>query len=402
MKRLLIILGCLVSLPFLGVTEKELTLNAQSISVGLRVGHAGFFYQSLRSYGEWIELEPGFHAWRPVRVQAGWRPYLHGRWSWTDYGWYWVSSEPFGWAVFHYGRWYLDDYYGWIWIPDDVWGPAWVEWRYNDDYLGWAPLPPYASFSISVGIRFTTRWYAPANYWCFVPYRHFGSTRINTYVLNETYARRLIRTTRSAVRYEVGRDRVVNRGIDREFIERRGNLRILRTEVGETRDRRDRIVRDGERERIEVYRPSRSEMERDNEKIEARRGDRRSSLDVTRIERNRGTETIQRRETDHRTSQREGVNRTTPTDRREQERRQMDQQIRRDRTDTRGDQTPSLQRKTVPERREEFRSVQPQRPTPRESQRQGSVVRPAPKGGNTPAPATRQPERKSGKKRGNE
>jgi len=27
-------------------------------------------------------------------------------------------------------------------MPDDVWGPAWVEWRYDDEYIGWAPLRP--------------------------------------------------------------------------------------------------------------------------------------------------------------------------------------------------------------------------------------------------------------------
>ncbi|MCX7916289.1 MAG: hypothetical protein N3A53_08330, partial [Verrucomicrobiae bacterium] len=51
-------------------------------------------------------------------------------------------AEPFGWAVFHYGRWYYDDYYGWIWIPDRIWGPAWVEWRETETYVGWAPLLP--------------------------------------------------------------------------------------------------------------------------------------------------------------------------------------------------------------------------------------------------------------------
>jgi len=230
--------------------------NAQGLEVGVRVGHAGFFYSALRPYGEWIQVEPGFYAWRPVRVRAGWRPYLNGRWSWTEYGWYWDSYEPFGWATFHYGRWYRDDYYGWVWIPDDVWGPAWVEWRYDNDYIGWAPLPPYASFNISIGIRFTTRWAAPYPYWSFVRYGHFGAAHINTYVLDSRYTRRLIHTTRTAVRYEVDRDRIVNRGVDRAFIERRGNLRINRTEVIETRTRNNEGVRRSGNNRIEVYRPS--------------------------------------------------------------------------------------------------------------------------------------------------
>ena len=95
----------------------------------------GLFYGSLASHGEWIEMSYG-SVWRPHYTGHNWKPYSRGRWIWTDYGWYWNSYEPFGWATYHYGRWVYDDYYGWIWAPDDVWGPAWVEWRYDDDYIG--------------------------------------------------------------------------------------------------------------------------------------------------------------------------------------------------------------------------------------------------------------------------
>ena len=60
----------------------------------------GFFYSSLRSYGEWINLEADLTVWRPHGVSRNWRPYSHGRWSWTINGWYWDSYEPFGWATF--------------------------------------------------------------------------------------------------------------------------------------------------------------------------------------------------------------------------------------------------------------------------------------------------------------
>jgi len=77
-----------------------------------------FFYSSLRPYGEWIQLDNDLVVWRPNGIHNRWRPYSNGRWSWTTDGWYWDSYEPFGWATYHYGRWYYDDYYGWIWIPD--------------------------------------------------------------------------------------------------------------------------------------------------------------------------------------------------------------------------------------------------------------------------------------------
>ncbi len=284
MKRLLglIILTILLSL---GTRESEAS-PAFHGGFGM-AGSVGFFYSSLSPYGEWIEIDVGYYGWRPLQIHRGWRPYMHGRWVWTDYGWYWVSSEPFGWAVYHYGRWYYDDYYGWIWIPDSVWGPAWVEWRYNDDYIGWAPLPPYARFSITIGIRFTTRWIAPVSYWTFVPYRHFTSVNIVRHTAPPEYTRRLIGVTRATARYEVERDRVINRGVDRNMIERRGNMRIERYEVAESRERGERLVRTGRQERIEVFRPdTRGGEDRDRgDRIEARRPERRISLDFERIER---------------------------------------------------------------------------------------------------------------------
>ncbi|MGH2567719.1 MAG: DUF6600 domain-containing protein, partial [Bacteroidota bacterium] len=224
---------------------------------------------------------------------------------------YWMSSEPFGWAVFHYGRWYFDDYYGWIWIPDRVWGPAWVEWRYNDDYLGWAPLPPYASFSFSIGIRFTTRWVAPHGYWTFVRYRHFGSSYVDRYAAPSDYTRRLIGVTRTSTRYEVDRDRIINRGVDRTTVERQGNTRIERYDVTQGRERGERIVRDGGRERIEVYRPDNDPNTERNVRVEARRPERRLSLEIDRIDRGSGERQTQTRGSDGRETR--GTRSDTPT-----------------------------------------------------------------------------------------
>lgn len=284
MKRILLAIGVIfLMVPSTGQSAEHGYDTQFYFGASISFGNAGYFYSALRPYGEWIEIERGFYGWRPLRVHRGWRPYMHGRWAWTDYGWYWVSQEPFGWAVFHYGRWYYDDYYGWIWIPDNVWGPAWVEWRYDDDYIGWSPLPPYARFSVSVGIRFTSRWSAPVHYWNFISHRHFTTNSISRYVVSEGHARRLIRTTRSAGAYEVDRDRVINRGIDRSFIERHGNVRIDRIDVSETRNQGERMTRDGRGERIEVFRPSPNELERSPDRIDARQPERRLSIDMETI-----------------------------------------------------------------------------------------------------------------------
>jgi len=214
------------------------------------------FYSTLSPYGEWVDVTYG-RAWRPYNTHRGWRPYLEGRWMWTDDGWYWSSYEPFGWATYHYGRWTYDDYYGWVWIPDNVWGPSWVEWRYNDDYIGWAPLSPYAEFGFGFGIRYRSTWIAPVHYWNFVPCRNFTATRVSQYIAPIERSRRFFGSTRGSNRIEADGERVINRGVDRGFIERRGNVRIERSDIvtGE-RNRGEQISRgDGGRERIEVYRP---------------------------------------------------------------------------------------------------------------------------------------------------
>ncbi len=110
-----------------------------------------FFYDALSPHGEWIDVGDYGTCWRPRGVDADWRPYSDGYWSYTDGGWTWVSYEEFGGIVYHYGRWVEVDDEGWCWVPDYEWAPAWVSWRSNDDYVGWAPLPPEARWERKVG-----------------------------------------------------------------------------------------------------------------------------------------------------------------------------------------------------------------------------------------------------------
>ncbi len=214
------------------------------------------FYSSLSPHGEWIAVDGGAYAWRPVGVEVGWRPYGDGRWCWTDDGWYWASSEPWSWATYHYGRWYNDDSYGWVWVPGYDWAPSWVEWRYGGDYVGWAPLSPYAVFSVGFGIHYRSYWITPHAWWSFVDCRYIADPYVHRYVYRPENNTRYIGRTRSAgsVRYTGGR--VITRGPDREYVERRGNIRLERAEIRDVADRSvDRVVRDGGRERVEVYRP---------------------------------------------------------------------------------------------------------------------------------------------------
>jgi hypothetical protein len=135
-----------------------------SAQVGVSVN---VFYDSLAPYGEWLYVGQYGRVWRPRAslVGIGFRPYATGgHWVYTDYGWSFESDYEWGWAPFHYGRWLLDPAVGWVWVPDTVWAPAWVDWRYGDGYIGWAPLAP-------IGARVVIDSYSPA--WCFVSSRHF-------------------------------------------------------------------------------------------------------------------------------------------------------------------------------------------------------------------------------------
>jgi len=185
-----IVLGLMLLLT--GTTQKVM---AQSEDVSLQS-----FYDELAPYGQWINDPQYGYVWRPDVDQGEFRPYYtNGRWAMTEYGNTWVSNYDWGWAPFHYGRWVYNRYNEWIWIPDTVWGPAWVSWRSGGGYYGWAPLGP----SISIGINIGHGGYRiPDMCWNFIPYnniyynsypRYYGSRNSiyiqKTVIINNTYVR---------------------------------------------------------------------------------------------------------------------------------------------------------------------------------------------------------------------
>ncbi len=196
--------------------------------------NVNYFYAELEPYGEWIDIGYDDYVWRPYRSDRFWKPYSEGRWEWTRNGWYWVSYEPFGWATYHYGRWFYDDYYGWVWMPDDVWAPAWVEWRYNDFYIGWAPLPPYATFRPRTGIYFSISWHSNHNYWNFVNYNHFVSFNVHNYYVDNSTTRRIFRKTKYRTNYFTDNNRIVNAGVSRRFVEKRIGKKLVTRDINRT------------------------------------------------------------------------------------------------------------------------------------------------------------------------
>jgi hypothetical protein len=145
------------------------------------------FYQNLAPYGQWIEDPKYGYVWSP-NVDAAFRPYYsNGHWALTGNGNTWISGYAWGWACFHYGRWTFNKYYGWLWIPGQDWGPAWVSWCEGNGFYGWAPLSPgYAPSSKSDYI-------CPNDWWVFLPpkyiysgsyYRYWSGPRNNKDIIH--------------------------------------------------------------------------------------------------------------------------------------------------------------------------------------------------------------------------
>lgn len=154
--------GCVTLSPALAQARVQAQVQAQTDGTL-------FFVETLSPYGTWLQVEPFGLVWVPSPdvVGADFVPYVtNGSWVYTEVGWAWVSGWTWGWAPFHYGRWYLHPSYGWVWVPDTVWGPAWVDWRFGGGFVGWAPLPP--GWTLGVGLGFFPGW-------CFVPVSAFAA-----------------------------------------------------------------------------------------------------------------------------------------------------------------------------------------------------------------------------------
>jgi len=163
-------------LVFIPLTASAQPLPGSSSDEVVGAGAVGAFYDALTPYGNWVYTDTCGWVWYPYDVPVDWRPYTNGHWEDSDAGWTFVSNDPYGWAVYHYGRWYFDDTYGWVWCPGLTWAPSWVAWRRGDDYIGWAPIRPSVPWDndngfVTTGIDFDTAF--PAFSWCFVPFDDF-------------------------------------------------------------------------------------------------------------------------------------------------------------------------------------------------------------------------------------
>jgi hypothetical protein len=197
------------------------------------------FYSNLSPYGRWIQRGGYGWVWEPTHVRVGWRPYTVGRWVNTEYGWTWVSYEPWGWATYHYGRWLFDPEYGWLWVPGTEWGPAWCAFHEGGGYIGWAPLPPSVGFRVGFGIQIGGLQLSAAitpYAFSFVPERAFLEARLDTFILPPARNVTFIRNTRNITNIRVVDNRIVNRSVPEQRIEQVTGRRVERFRVAEVRN----------------------------------------------------------------------------------------------------------------------------------------------------------------------
>ncbi len=106
-------------------------------------------------------------AWKPVKVEANWKPFTSGRWAEWNGDQCWVPDESFGYVTHHYGNWLYVNH-SWYWAPPEAkpdappetasdtapaneaetevpWYPgrvAWIDSEDEADEVGWVPLAP--------------------------------------------------------------------------------------------------------------------------------------------------------------------------------------------------------------------------------------------------------------------
>ena len=215
----------------------------------------GLFYDDLDPYGEWIFVSPYGWVFAPAGVHPDWRPYSDGRWLYTDDGWMWDTDEPWGWASYHYGRWFYQPRHGWCWVPGAEWGPSWVVWRSGDGWLGWAPMPPGVAFRAGIGLDFggiDINVVIQPFMWHFVPERYAFEPRIGGYIAPVGRNVTIVHVTQTVTNYVVVNNRVMNRGVEVERIERSIGRPATRYRVVDS-DTRGRPVVTREKE-VHVFR----------------------------------------------------------------------------------------------------------------------------------------------------
>jgi len=249
----LVLAGCLIYRPYDETRANVQVYDRSDAYQTYGEISIAFIYDYLGQFGYWINYSSYGHVWVPRGVGRHWRPYTRGRWVWTEYGWTWFSDFKWGWVPFHYGRWGWDRRLGWFWVPDIIWAPAWVVWRFGDFYIGWAPLPPGAEFVVGYGLRWQTR-EIPHHHWVFVEGRRFGEKKLYHWVIPPERNVTIINFTGMRDKFTV-RDRqtIINDGVSPYEIEKLSRRPVERVTLKEVKSPEETTM---QRDELRLYKPT--------------------------------------------------------------------------------------------------------------------------------------------------
>src|SRR5882762_8751638 len=219
------------------------------------------FHNDLAPHGVWVDIDGYGRCWKPNGTRRGWRPYTIGHWEWTASGWSWESDEAFGYATYHYGRWFVDARHGWVWLPGTTYAPAWVAWRSGGGYVGWAPLGPTVSEAEVHVTEYHTR-NIPAVQFTFVEEKKITDRKIHDRAVNVEKNVTIINKTTNITNINVENKVVVNKSLSVEQVEKVTGKKVKVAPVKEVTDAAEakRLRAKGE---VVVYKPAALAAERE-------------------------------------------------------------------------------------------------------------------------------------------
>lgn len=220
------------------------------------------FYDELLPMGDWLELtkedldqdlndgegqsitdeKEMLFVWKP-NVSSGWKPYMNGKWEYTDHGWLWISSDSWGNTTYNYGRWWNSPKYGWVWLPGYTWSPSWVRWKSSAGHVGWTALTPKARWKSENGITGSNYKYQNNdNDWVFVSDNNFADELSSSNVVSSSQNSALTKSGTDIVDIRMDNDKIVNTGPDVNEMEKRTGRKFQTRRVKFTRGEKKPVV----------------------------------------------------------------------------------------------------------------------------------------------------------------
>ena len=232
------------------------------------------FYDILSPMGEWIQITKDdidedlsdgegesiasymqsdddlLFIWKPnTESEKNWRPYMNGKWEYTNQGWLWLSNDKWGNSTYNYGRWWNSEKYGWVWLPGYTWAPAWVRWRVgnNGNHYGWVALSPKAKWKSDKGITDDNyRYKNNDNDWVFVNGNNFADELNSKVIIPENSNKNLIKESKKITDIRTEDDAIFTNGPDVGIIEQKTGKKFNRKRLRFRKGHEQALIGDNE------------------------------------------------------------------------------------------------------------------------------------------------------------